>query len=182
MPKKKPNGLDPQSTYDPDIIAEIFDKLATTPTGLKNIVESDSRYPSLRTVYNWIDKVKGLHAEYVRVREAQARTLVDLAVVESQNRKEDRILNKEERTTKQGSVVRSDQTRPDTANVLRSRLIVDTYFKAAALFNPREFAVKNKLEIGADVELTPTISVKMGGSGEQAKHVEPPLPDVEVLE
>ena len=179
-PMSKEPAIPP--SYDHDIAAEILDKLAGNATALKTILNEDKRYPSDRTFYNWLEKVKGFRDKYALAREMQARTLVDKAIEESADRTNDRIENKESRKTKNGTVVNGTNTRPDTANVLRSRLIVDTYFKAAALFNPREFAVKNKLEIGADVELTPTISVKMGGSGEQAKQVEPELPDVEVLD
>ena len=66
-----------ESTYTKEIAFEICDIIATSNKGLHSICESDERFPTSATFYNWLHEQQELIDKYARAREAQADFLAD---------------------------------------------------------------------------------------------------------
>lgn len=134
-----------KSKYDHAIADAICEQLATTDKGLREILadlkKTRKDVPSLRTVHNWRIKFPEFLDAYEEARKSQATLCVDEA-------------RRIARTPLIGQIVTVDpkgKTVKTVDNVERSKLMVLTLLKSAALFYPAKFGEKVDLAVAGEI-------------------------------
>lgn len=128
--------------YDEAAFTELMERLAAGET-LKQICESDDKYPCSHTVRKWvIDNVNGCSSRYTRAREMGMHEMVDETIVISDDSSNDTM------------IVRRGDKDVKVANnewINRSRLRVDTRKWLASKIIPKIYGDRVQTEItGAD--------------------------------
>jgi hypothetical protein len=111
------------STYSQEIAAEILNRMSCGEY-MTHILESDPKFPTHVTLYNWMDKHPEFLTAYARARDLQARRFVEQCLeISDEARHED-----------------------NAAKVQAARLRVDTRKWVAARLAPREWGEKQQIE------------------------------------
>lgn len=134
-----------KAKYDTAIADAICEQLATTDKGLKEILAELKKMrisvPSLRTVHNWRKQFPQFLEDYEEARKSQAVLCVDEA-------------RRIARTPLIGKIVTVDPkgtTIKTVDNTERSKLMVLTLLKSAALFHRAKFGDKVDLEVAGEI-------------------------------
>ncbi len=140
------------SNYDTTLAEEICERLATGNDGLAEVLaqikKSGRKVPSLRAIHYWREDIPEFGERYRRAREMQAELHLDEAY---------RVA----KTPEIGEIVTVDAKKGTTIktvdNVERSKLVVLTLIKRAAIFNPA-FADRQNVDLNATGELAAAIA------------------------
>ena len=146
-------------SYNPELAEYICEKLATGNDGLDDVLAAAKaagyKAPSLRTVHYWREDIPEFGERYRRAREMQAELHLDEAY---------RVA----KTPLTGKIVTVDPTKGTTTktvdNIERSKLIVLTLIKRAAIFNPA-FADRQNVDLNATGELAAAIAAARKRTG-----------------
>jgi hypothetical protein len=146
--EKNRGGRPPK--WDAAVAALICEKLATTnetlPAVLALLKKAGKKTPSLALVYKWRAQNKEFRDQFRLAREQQAELDIDEAYRVARTSLVGEIVIKEK---EKGRVVKEIVRTVD--NVERSKLLVSTLFKRAALFNPARFGEKIDLALAGEV-------------------------------
>lgn len=124
--------------YNEAIFTELMELLASGKT-LKEICESDPKFPSSWSVRRWvIDDINGCSARYTRAREMGIHEMVDETIVISDDKSKDTLI------VRKGN---EDIEVPNNEWINRSRLRVDTRKWLASKVIPKIFGDRIQQEV-----------------------------------
>ena len=121
------------STFNAKIAEQVCQAIETTPKGLKWIIEANSKFPPIRTFYDWLERDEALSQRYRRARERQAELLVD------------ETLEIADDTSEDTKIVGGEDNEREAANsewIQRSKVRIETRFKLASKLNPKKWGDK----------------------------------------
>lgn len=136
------------TVYSPEIADQICDELMCTDRGLHSICNSNEKFPSAKTVWDWLNKHEDFRNKYTHAKALQADYLIEQTIEIADDSSNDTTILEFPSGTKE--VENREWTN-------RSKLRVETRFKAAAMLAPKKYGTKVDLgvtikKLGKDLE------------------------------
>ena len=142
------------SKYTPEIAQEILDRISTGEPLMK--ICRDEHIPERRTVYDWLERIDGLSAQFARAREAGCDAMAEEALIIANT-----PLTGQKKVFSSGSEEGQDYMTVTEEDMLGHRkLQIETRLKLLACWNPKKYGTKvqmggdpgNPIKIEAQVE------------------------------
>lgn len=76
------------STYGEVIADAICERIAESDYGLEEVCKTDESFPSVRTIFRWLDQHESFRHKYARAKELQGHTQAGRAVRDALNAKD----------------------------------------------------------------------------------------------
>lgn len=123
--KKKKLGR-PPIPYDEEMATELLEEISSTTRSIDNILVNNEKYPSSRTIFNWIKERPDFAQRYDEARRCQAQNHVDslFNIVNDESR--DRLFTVNGEAGNSTAVAR-DRLKVDTIKWFASKLIPKVY-------------------------------------------------------
>jgi hypothetical protein len=142
------------SKYTPEIAQEILDRISRGEPLLQ--ICRDDRMPERRTVYDWLDRIDGLSAQFTRARDAGCDAMAEEALIIANT-----PLTGQKKVFSSGAEGDKDSMTVTEEDMLGHRkLQIETRLKLLACWNPKKYGTKvqmggdpgNPIKIEAQVE------------------------------
>lgn len=130
------------SKYTPEIAQEICDRISRGEPLLQ--ICKDDRVPERRTVYDWLERIDGLSAQFARAREAGCDAMAEEALIIANT-----PLTGQKKVFSSGADDGKDSMTVTEEDMLGHRkLQIETRLKLLACWNPKKYGTK--VQMGGD--------------------------------
>ena len=152
---KRPIGA-PRMEFDQAVADHICERFATEPVSLKTIVtqgkEQFQTFPSVTTVYRWLEENEPFAKDYARAKESQGDLLAEDTIEIADDAKNDW----EERKHFAGA---DESPQVNGEAIARAKLRIDTRKWMAAHLRPKKYG--EKLDLNQTVAVAPDLASLM---------------------
>lgn len=137
--------------YTPETAQYILKSLKDGRTLTEICEEPDM--PNRVTVYDWTERHPDFNNAYIRARQVQQHTFVDMMLRRSKDESRDYNDKVTEHIGKDGEIYKIETERKsDNTAVQRDKLICETLWRVAQVINAKDYGAREKLELSGPNE------------------------------